>query len=111
MGVFSPFVTKAELKFESIIWFVILTGLKFESILWSGSQVYPRMKSTTLSGKSFQNGGTQHEKNGSLRFFAVQFASCSSFSTEWNSNHAQAVGGQKEPAFGSTFMLKKIKEQ
>ena len=41
MGVFSPFVTIAELKFESIIWFVILTGLKFELIMWRSSQVYP----------------------------------------------------------------------
>ena len=58
MGVFSPFVTRAELKFELIIWFVVLTGLKFESIIWRGSQVYSWMKSITLSGKLFQNGGT-----------------------------------------------------
>ena len=40
MGVFSPFVTIAELKFESIIWLVILTGLKFELIIWKSCQVY-----------------------------------------------------------------------
>ena len=111
MGVFRPFVTIAELKFQSIIWFVILTGLKSESIIWRNSQLCPWMKSIIFSGKSLQNGGMQHEKNGALRFFAVQFASFSSFSIEWNSNHIQAVGGQKEPAFGSTFMFKKIKEQ
>ena len=41
MGVFSLLITIAELKFESIIWFVILTGLKFESIIWRSSLVYP----------------------------------------------------------------------
>ena len=41
MGVFSLFVTIAELTFESIIWLVILTGLKIKSIIWRSSQFYP----------------------------------------------------------------------
>ena len=41
MGVFSQFVTIAELKFESIIRSGTLTGPKFESTTRRSSQVYP----------------------------------------------------------------------